>query len=47
MRHVKLTHDVKPDVAALSRLIDSAYTDIKARLAADPRSPRELPDAQA
>jgi hypothetical protein len=45
MRHVKLTRGLKADGAALGRLIDAAYTDIKARLAADPRSPQH-PDAE-
>ena len=35
MRHVKLTPDREPNVAALSRLIATAYSDIKARLAAE------------
>ena len=35
MRHVKLTTDREPNVAALSRLIVSAYSDIKTRLAAE------------
>ena len=35
MRHVKLTPQSEPDAAALSDLIDAAYRDIKARLAAE------------
>jgi hypothetical protein len=35
MRHVKLTPDREPDAAALGRLIDAAYRDIKARLDAE------------
>ena len=35
MRHVKLRPGKKVDVAALSVLIDAAYTDVKARLAAE------------
>ena len=35
MRHVKLTPDEEPDAAALGALIDAAYRDIKARLAAE------------
>jgi hypothetical protein len=34
MRHVKLRPGVAIDSAALGRLIEHAYTDIKARLAA-------------
>ena len=32
MRHVKLKPGTAPSVAALSRLIDTAYSDIKARV---------------
>lgn len=32
MRHVKVTPDSEINVAALNKLIDAAYTDIKARL---------------
>jgi hypothetical protein len=32
MRHVKLRHGTTIDAAALSRLIDAAYSDIKARV---------------
>ena len=39
MRHLKLTPGREFDFAALSRLIDAGYRDIKARLGADPRSP--------
>jgi hypothetical protein len=35
MRHVKLRPGVDLDVAALRGLIDAAYTDLKARLAAE------------
>ena len=35
MRHVKLTPDDEPNAAALAELIDAAYRDIKARLAAE------------
>ena len=35
MRHVKLTADSEPDVAALRALIAAAYADIKTRLAAE------------
>jgi len=35
MRHVKLTPDREPDVAALGALITAAYADIKARLDAE------------
>jgi len=35
MRHVKLRPGEEVDVAALSVLIDAAYTDVKARLAAE------------
>jgi len=35
MRHVKLSPGEKVDVAALSVLIDTAYADVKARLAAE------------
>ncbi|MBI1840364.1 MAG: DUF1801 domain-containing protein [Verrucomicrobia bacterium] len=35
MRHVKLRPGEEVDVAALSALIDAAYTDVKARLAAE------------
>lgn len=35
MRHVKLRPGVDIDVAALRGLIDAAYTDLKARLAAE------------
>jgi hypothetical protein len=40
MRHVKVTPDVEIDAKALSDLIDAAYADIKARLAAE-RSSRK------
>lgn len=33
MRHVKLTRDREPDAAALGKLIDAAYADLKERLA--------------
>ena len=39
MRHAKLTPGREFNVMALVRLIDAGYTDIKARLGADPRSP--------
>jgi len=32
MRHVKLRPDTAADVAALTRLIESAYADMKARV---------------
>jgi hypothetical protein len=32
MRHVKLRPGTAPNAAALSRLIDTAYSDIKARV---------------
>ena len=35
MRHVKLAPDSEPNAAALGELIDAAYRDIKARLAAE------------
>ena len=35
MRHVKLTPSGEPNAAALGELIDAAYRDIKARLAAE------------
>ena len=35
MRHVKLRSGEEVDVAALSALIDAAYTDMKARLVAE------------
>ena len=35
MRHVKLRPGEEVDVSALSVLIDAAYTDVKARLAAE------------
>jgi hypothetical protein len=35
MRHVKLQPDREPNAAALGALIDAAYADIKARLAAE------------
>ena len=35
MRHMKLTVDSEPDVAALRALIAAAYADIKTRLAAE------------
>jgi hypothetical protein len=35
MRHVKLTPDSEPNVAALSALISAAYADVKARLDAE------------
>jgi hypothetical protein len=35
MRHVKLVPSSEPDAAALGELIDAAYVDIKARLAAE------------
>jgi hypothetical protein len=35
MRHVKLQPDREPNAAALGDLIDAAYADIKARLAAE------------
>lgn len=35
MRHVKLTPVSRPDTTALQQLIDTAYVDLKARLAAD------------
>ena len=35
MRHVKITPDDEPNAAALAELIDAAYRDIKARLAAE------------
>ena len=35
MRHVRLKPGEEVDVAALSALIDAAYTDMKARLAAE------------
>ena len=35
MRHVKVTPDREPDATALAELIDAAYRDIKARLAAE------------
>lgn len=35
MRHVKLRPGAKIDVAALSVLVDAAYTDVKERLAAE------------
>ena len=34
MRHVKVFTDPKPNAAAIRKLIDAAYADIKARLAA-------------
>ena len=37
MRHVKLRPGVSIDAAALSALIDAAYSDIKTRLQAGPR----------
>lgn len=37
MRHVKLKPGSEVDAAALSKLIDAAYTDMKGRLGADPR----------
>jgi|SRR5688572_4895395 len=37
MRHVKLRPAQKVNVAALRKLIDAAYADIKARLKAEPR----------
>ena len=40
MRHVKLSPGREPNAAALSELIDAAYTDIKARLRAE-RSSQE------
>lgn len=40
MRHVKLTLESEPDAAALGDLIDAAYRDIKARLAAE-RAPND------
>jgi hypothetical protein len=35
MRHVKLRPDHDMDAAALMRLIETAYTDMKARLKAE------------
>jgi hypothetical protein len=35
MRHVKIRPGEKVDAAALSALIDAAYTDVKTRLAAE------------
>ena len=35
MRHVKLRPDVSVDATALAELIEAAYSDIKARLAAE------------
>jgi hypothetical protein len=32
MRHVKLRSGTEPDAAAISRLIEAAYSDIKARV---------------
>jgi hypothetical protein len=40
MRHVKLGRDHKLDAGALGKLIEAAYKDVKARLAAE-RSARE------
>jgi hypothetical protein len=37
MRHVKLSPDRNVDAAALSKLIETAYMDMKARLMADDR----------
>ncbi len=41
MRHVKLVPGREVDAAALSKMIDSAYQDIRARLAADRLSHEE------
>ncbi len=35
MRHVKLTPESEPDAVAVANLIEAAYRDIKARLAAE------------
>jgi hypothetical protein len=40
MRHVKLIPGTEPNTQALGDLIDAAYSDIKARLAAE-RSSRK------
>ena len=41
MRHVKLKPGVARDPAGLGRLIDEAYSDIKARLSTDARGQRD------
>jgi hypothetical protein len=38
MRHVKLTPGTPPNTEALSRLIETAYSDIKARVENEGRS---------
>lgn len=38
MRHVKLTPGTPPNAAALRRLIETAYSDIKARVENSPRT---------
>jgi hypothetical protein len=43
MRHVKLTPDVHLDSATLDALIDTAYTDIKLRLAVETRNSPSSP----
>lgn len=44
MRHVKLRPGVIINSAALSRLIDEAYSDIKARLGPSDRKSEKLND---